>query len=101
MLCPILNAPSTVYPDAGATRSHWHQLDGKQADSVVPVIGLQHFVPQSSFFSHFGLHANAPLASKLVQANPSQQCRAPPQAPSAPEQEQAAESAQNPSAAFA
>jgi hypothetical protein len=57
-------------------------------------------VPQSSFFSHLGLHANAPVSSKLVQVSPSQQRRTPPQGSSPPEQAQAAASAQKDDAAF-
>jgi hypothetical protein len=47
------------------------------------------------------LHANAPESSKLVHVSPSQQRRTPPQGSSAPEQAQAAASAQKDAAEFA
>jgi len=73
MFCPIANVGGTVHS------RHWHQEAGRQTESGVPVTGLQHFVPQSSFFSHFGLQANAPVWSNVEQASPSQQWRVPPQ----------------------
>jgi hypothetical protein len=61
-----------------------HQLGARQAASLVPVMGTQQPVMQSTLVLQPGRHANAPVASKVEQTRPPQQCAVPPQVASSP-----------------